>query len=994
MKDLRREISKVSASIVISLVLIFSVVFSTCISVESVYAGTDTVSMSVIGNNGVNVVGHSQLTSRTISSWDETCRMTNSAGNYLYCVDPFLLFQNGGYYTTANILGHGRVTQDDLNYTAAGLAYIWNNYGANETNAYSYAQAFVWHAMNDKLTYSFSHFGLRGTYVPVIETILKNTYAYARQNKDDYVGYGTLYQKSQSQPVALFGGTYNPKGYVKLKKSTGGNNALVKLLPENYTLAGAEYAVYSDKELHSQVGTLITDSNGNTNTLTLRKGTYYVKEIKASKGYALDTKQYTVNVASKETSYIYSKEEPIFDTFSLRFIKKAESGADKNLSLAGAEYKVKYYKETVQDTSGLKPFRTWIMKTQPLTNDEKSDVGFEMMDKYKVGGDEFFKDNSGKPVGPIGTYTFEESKAPRGFAKTGGIISTQKVTFGQYNTENLIKILKDVIDTEKTQKININLQKRDAETGKTKAQGLGSFEGAEYDVFSYDPIYNIEKLVGKIVTDVLGRGSISGLKPGVYKIREIKAPLGYILDKITKIIKAGIKEVNTAEFDYAADSYERPITVEIEKSGLNETGVKENVKGATLQLFNSDNKLIREWKTDGRVETFKAIPVGKYRIHEKEAPVGYIKMAKDVFFDVKAVEETQKVEVFNEKIPKLSSYARFSTGVKESKKNDKVTIIDRVFYKDVVPGETYELESTLLPHKKGIDGGFKRRAAEAKLNTTGKSVAKENASIDNTEARESSGFSQENPEEQTSEKDKLQGKITFGIEDVGEQSKKQDLSYSKIKFVPDKVEGFVDIRHTVKSSDVKTETLYLDAYLSKEGKTLAVHAGKDEEKQKVRFPEIHTSFTEKNTGKHECEGRGIVTLSDRVSYKNLTKGNKYSMTATLMNKRTTKPALINGKELKVIKDFTAENENGFVDIDFTFDAGALKGEDIVAFESLKNQGVEVALHADINDAGQTVRIKNTPPIKTGDPTNIGIVLIVLLASLVGFTNVYMYRKRR
>lgn len=63
--------------------------------------------------------------------------------------------------------------------------------------------------------------------------------------------------------------------------------------------------------------------------------------------------------------------------------------------------------------------------------------------------------------------------------------------------------------------------------------------------------------------------------------------------------------------------------------------------------------------------------------------------------------------------------------------------------------------------------------------------------------------------------------------------------------------------------------------------------------------------------------------------------------------------LVDGKKITAEKEFIPENASGSIQIDFTFDASALAGKSVVVFESLSHDGKEVAVHADINDEGQT-----------------------------------------
>ena len=97
--------------------------------------------------------------------------------------------------------------------------------------------------------------------------------------------------------------------------------------------------------MDQNAGELVVNADGTSNTISLPTGTYYVKEIIAPKGYRLDTKVYTITVTSGQTSTLRVSDEPIFDPLSIKLQKKSAETLDKELSLEGAEYTVKYYKE-------------------------------------------------------------------------------------------------------------------------------------------------------------------------------------------------------------------------------------------------------------------------------------------------------------------------------------------------------------------------------------------------------------------------------------------------------------------------------------------------------------------------------------------------------------------------------------------------------------------------------------------------------------------------
>ena len=95
------------------------------------------------------------------------------------------------------------------------------------------------------------------------------------------------------------------------------------------------------------VATLMTDGNGNTDTVKLRASTYYVKEIEAPKGFQLDNNVYTLTVKAGETSTLKVSDTPkVTDTLVELFKIDMETGkatAQGNASLEGAEFVWKYY---------------------------------------------------------------------------------------------------------------------------------------------------------------------------------------------------------------------------------------------------------------------------------------------------------------------------------------------------------------------------------------------------------------------------------------------------------------------------------------------------------------------------------------------------------------------------------------------------------------------------------------------------------------------------
>lgn len=121
-------------------------------------------------------------------------------------------------------------------------------------------------------------------------------------------------------------------------------------------------------------------------------------------------------------------------------------------------------------------------------------------------------------------------------------------------------------------------------------------------------------------------------------------------------------------------------------------------------------------------------------------------------------------------------------------------------------------------------------------------------------------------------------------------------------------------------------------------------------------PKIQTEETDKADGDHVAQASAETTLVDTVWYENLKNdGTEYTVTGTLVVKSTGEALLdADGNAITATKTFQPRQKAGEVELEFAFDSSLLAGEDIVAFESLFSEGVEVAAHADIADEGQTV----------------------------------------
>lgn len=188
---------------------------------------------------------------------------------------------------------------------------------------------------------------------------------------------------------------------------------------------------------------------------------------------------------------------------------------------------------------------------------------------------------------------------------------------------------------------------------------------------------------------------------------------------------------------------------------------------------------------------------------------------------------------------------------------------------------------------------------------------------------------------------------------------------SEVTFVPEAPSGSVEVLFTFDAKLIKTDTsIVVFESLYSDSKELTVHADIEDEDQTVTVvvPEIKTEAS--TDGKKETTIGGEITIDDIVSYHNLTPGKEYVVKGTLMNKATGKPVTVNDEPVTAEAAFTPESRDGEVKVSFTFNSYVItETTDVVVFESLYREDVEIAVHADIEDEGQSVKVY-VPEIKT------------------------------
>ena len=226
-------------------------------------------------------------------------------------------------------------------------------------------------------------------------------------------------------------------GYAKLNKKSA-NESVTK---DNscYSLEGAVYGVYKNEGCTSLLDTLTTDEEGNTETIALPKGTYYVKELQASKGYLLDKTVYKVVTAKGETATINVLEDPILYEGDLTLVKMDKetktslptgAGSLENAVFEWHFYAGSYERESLPDTPD------FTCQTRTVKSGEEGEESYKTSlfdSSCLVLEDDFYKTSGIKGL-PLGTITVEEVNPSKGylasdvfFASLDGTVSSENM---------------------------------------------------------------------------------------------------------------------------------------------------------------------------------------------------------------------------------------------------------------------------------------------------------------------------------------------------------------------------------------------------------------------------------------------------------------------------------------------------------------------------------------------------------------------------------------
>ena len=777
------------------------------------------------------------------------------------------------------------------------------------------------------------------------------------------------------------------KGYLTLHKDS--SNKTLTDANDCYSLAGAEYGVYTDSNCSNKVATLTTNASGNANTVSLNPGRYYVKETKAPKGYFTDSQVYTADVsgANRESSPVKLSvsDNPANDPMSMLLGKfdgqKTYNGAGNlpqgSATLAGAEFTVDYYAtldyKSYDDLkkADIESTRSWTFKTDA--------DGFSYFDtEHFVSGDAFFYNGQNNICIPRGTVVIRETKAPAGYVKSDDV-SFQKI---QENPTT------DAVRTYNVPKVAEQVYRSDIEFTKKADNGSAHLAGVPF----------------KVTSLTTGESHIA-----------VTDENGYF----SSASSWNAHDSNTNANDWALTASDTIDSTKLDaNAGFwfgNNSVLDGNGTTSTSDAVKADNKL-------------GALPFDTYSVEELRcsANEGYalINTTVTVTRDAKTID----LGTFDDPEPEIHTTAYDASDSDHYVGVGTVKISDKVEYSHLVAGKTYTVIGELHDAATGDAVTVNGQAITAEKTFTaedsagsvtldyafdsydlkGKTLVVYETLTDAkgaklAEHRDKSDVSQQvtvltpklstsavgdadNSKSVTAEGDvtvtdyvRYTGltagqtyTLTGTLMDKSTKKAFMDADGTPVtataEFTAEAESGTTTVTFTFDASGIKTGTkLVAFETVATNGIEIADHKDINDIDQTVtvKAPVIGTTAVDAADGDKTVTGEENVAVRDTVHYNNVTPGKTYKVIGTLYEKVLDKNGKVtkkvfkdkNGTPVTAEANFTAEDSYGNVDVTFYFDGSSLKeGTSLVVFESLSHNDKEIASHADVNDSGQTVII--------------------------------------
>ena len=443
----------------------------------------------------------------------------------------------------------------------------------------------------------------------------------------------------------------NEAAYLQVVKTSA--NTSITDYNDNYNMAGATYSYKGPKSGYLTIG-----SNGKSNIVKVKPGTYTIVETSAPQGYVLNTTPKTVTIADKEKKIVImdgsAAERPIYDRLSIKIDKVVNGKKPNNFNLSGFEFRLTYTKSGFGGESA-----TW--KTD---SSGKIDFGSEPDSgswPYKEGGRNVF---------PLGQYTITETKAIPGVRLDNPLMSSFSIVDNggtavkRFNSGLSINSENSTVDNDLPQ-MGVKVTKLDDNFRTSTEQGDGSLVGVTYQIINRSgrPIISkntgIENngVIATIKTVKQGNSFVATsdndlLPMGSYEIREIDPSTGYLNGNFVQrfninesnMNKGGIMDLNgpgrenpimrgsveitKADFDWKKSAPQGDADLSnVEYNIINKSKEPVFVNGKTY----GNNQIVATIKTaldsSGKYVAktpARTLPYGTYDVVEKKASEGYL----------------------------------------------------------------------------------------------------------------------------------------------------------------------------------------------------------------------------------------------------------------------------------------------------------------------------------------------------------------------------------
>ena len=771
------------------------------------------------------------------------------------------------------------------------------------------------------------------------------------------------------------------KGYIELQKASTCTN--VSDNNKLYSLAGAEFSIYDASGKFVQK--LTTNEKGETGRSgLLTAGTYTVKETKAPEGYyAADDFTVTVNAGQVTKKTVGDK--PYDDPISMLVGKfdgeKTYNGAGNlpqgSATLADAEFTVDYYDTFDYDNyddlkkADIEPTRSWTFKTD--------EDGYALLSTEDfVSGDALYYNDQNIACVPRGTIVVRETKAPTGYLKSNAV-SFQKILEGS-NPDSLL--------TYNTAEVPEQVYRSDFEFTKKAENGSDRLAGVPFKVTS---LTTGESHIA--VTDENGYFSSASswnahdgntnandwalTADGTIDSSKLNASAGFWFGNNTVVGEDGnattgdaLKADNSlGAMPFDTYSVEELRCTANEGYALVNTTVTVSRNGASIDFGTLDDP--------------------EPEIHT----TAYDASDSDHYIGVGTVKVTDKVEYSHLVAGKTYTVTGEVHDAKTGdvlKVNGKTVTAEKTFTADESHGsvtvdfsfDNYDLAGkTLVVYETLTDAKGAKLAEHKDKDDVSQQVTVLTPKLSTSAVSEADNSKSVTAEGDATVTDYVRytgltaGQtytLTGTLMDKSTKKAFEDADGNPVtataEFTAEAESGTATVTFTFDASGIKTGTkLVAFETLSTNGIEIANHKDINDIDQTVtvKTPVIGTTAVDAADGDKTVTGEENVSVRDTVHYNNVTPGKTYKVTGTLYEKVTDKDGKVtkkafkdkNGNPVTAETNFTAEDSYGNVDVTFYFDGSSLKeGTSLVAFESLSYNDKEIASHADVNDAGQTVTI--------------------------------------